>query len=153
MSGQDFSGLLEELEAVARAAGAAEIEFQKEVAKHAAELREERAFAWRRLNLLRAVAAAVAAAKDEDEAGAAGRKAFYGQVGWNGATQNQRDVAERFAPVVAAVWTATRPEGPKDAAEVKDALATFEAWYAETRSAPFLSLMERDIVELPLVEV
>ena len=150
-----FATWLETLTAEARGAGAAEQQHQKDAARRAAELKEARAFAWRRLNLMRTLAAAVRSAEDAEAATAAGRAAMLREVGWNGATQAQRDVAERFAPVTLAVWAATRPEPdaepePGDAAA---AFAAFEDWYAAERGAPFLALMEREIVELPLVEV
>ena len=107
---ETFATWLDTLTAGARAASIAEQEHQKEAARRAAELRVERAFAWRRLNLVRAVAAAVRGAEDAETAAAAGRAAMLREVGWNGATQAQRDVAERFAPVVLAVWGATRPD-------------------------------------------
>jgi hypothetical protein len=145
-----FATYVDGLAATARAASAAELQHQKQAAARAAELRAAREFAWRRLNLMRGVAAAVGGAEDEAAATAAGRAAMLRLVGWNGATQAQRDVADRFAPVVAAVWAATRENPEADAAA---ALADFEAWFAAERSAPFLGLMEREIAELPLVEV
>jgi hypothetical protein len=146
-----FATWLETLTADARAASIAEQQYQKEAARRAAELKTERAFAWRRLNLMRAIAAAVRPAEDAAAATAAGRVAMLREVGWNGATQAQRDVADRFDPVVLAVWAATRPDA-QDGGEAAAALAEFEAWYAE-RGTPFLALMEREIPELPLVEV
>ncbi len=144
----DFQSYLDRLNATAKAANAAELEHAKAAAARAAELRAERAFAWRRLNLMRTIAAAV---KDgeEAEAAAAGRAAFLAAVGWTGAAEAERAVAERFAPVAAAVRAAARDE-PADPAA---ALADFEAWYAAERGVPFLALMEREIVELPLVEI
>lgn len=152
MTGEALSRLIDELGDKARAASVAEQRFQKEVAQRAAEFKQERAFAYRRLNLLKAVSAAVARAESEGEALAAGRRAFFDEVGWNGATQNQKDVAARFESVAVAIRTVASREGG-DAAEVTAALADFEAWYAETRKAPLLALMERETVELPLVEV
>lgn len=144
-----FATYLESLTATARAANVAEQAHQKQAAARAAELRAEREFAWRRLNLMRAVAAAFGDA-EEEAAAAAGRAAMLRQVGWSGATQAQRDVAERFTPVALAVWRAAWEDPAADPAA---ALAEFEAWYAAERAAPFLGLMDRDIVELPLVEV
>ena len=145
-----FDAYLATLAAQARDANAAEQAHQAEAARRAAELRQARAFAWRRLNLVRAVAAAVRAAEDAETATAAGRSAFLREVGWNGATQAQRDVGDRFAPVALAIWSAGRGEPGEDAAAAVDA---FEAWYAGERGVPLLALMERDIPELPLVEV
>jgi hypothetical protein len=145
-----FAAYLDSLDAAARAASTAERGWQAEAARRAAELKVERAFAWRRLNLVRAVAAAVRAAEDEPTALAAGRAAMLREVGWTGATEAQRQVAEAFAPVVVAVRAATAEEGGADPAA---ALAGFEAWYAEARGAPFLALMDREPLDLPLVEV
>lgn len=147
----DFASYLDSLHAAARAASAAEIEHQKQAAARAAELRDQRAFAWRRLNLMRSLADAVRDAENAEAAASAGRAALLGLVGWNGATQTQRDVADRFAPVVQAVWAATR--AGESETDVAAALARFEDWYAAERGAPFLALMERETVELPLVEV
>ena len=152
MSTTDFAAWMEELKTEAQAAGIAEQEHQKQAARRAAELKEARAFGWRRVNLLRGVASAVRNAEDEDAAVAAGRTVFLREVSWNGASAPQREVADRFAPLVQAVWAATRPEPEVGAAEVQSAWTEFEDWYAEARGRPFLTLMERDIVELPLVE-
>jgi hypothetical protein len=143
-----FTSYLDRLTATATAASAAEQEHAKHAAARAAELRTERAFAWRRLNLMRGVAAAVRDV-EEAEAAAAGRAALLAAVGWTGLSERERAVADRFGSVVAAVRAATRDE-PADPA---DALADFEAWYAAERGAPFLALMEREVVELPLVEI
>ena len=150
MSTTPLADYLATLDAAARAAGAAELEHQKEAARRAAELRLERAYAWRRLNLVRAVAAAMRGVEEEADAAAAGRAAFLHETGLTSATQAQRDVADRFAPVVTAVRAAAR-EGTE--ADPAAALAAFEAWYAAERGGPFLALMEREVVELPLVEV
>jgi hypothetical protein len=143
-----FASFLDSLTASAGAASAAEREHVAQAAARAAELRTERAFAWRRVNLMRGIAAAVTDG-EEAEAAAAGRAAFLAAVGWTGAGEAERAVADRFAPVAAAVRAAARDE-PADPAA---ALADFEAWYAAERGVAFFALMEREIVELPLVEI
>ncbi len=148
-----FAAWIETLAAEARAASAAELAHQKEAALRAASLKDARAFAWRRVNLMRGVAAGVRGAEEPDAAVAAGRAVMLREVNWTGATQAQRDAADRFAPVVLAIWAATRPEPEGDPEAVARAFADFEAWYAAERGGPFLALMEREIVELPLVEV
>jgi len=154
MSAQDIVAYLDGLGATARAASIAEESYRRDVAQWIKELENRRAFAWRRLNLMRAVSAAVTGAKDENEAAEFGAAAMLREVGWNGATQTQRDVAERFRPVSLAVFAAAREEGGADAAQsAAAALETFESWFAEQRNAAFLTLMEREIVETPLVEV
>lgn len=154
MIGEEYAAYLDDLDRIARGASTAEEQFRKEAARRAEELKNERAFAFRRLNLLRAIGRAVAMAKDEDEAQKSGRSVFFREVGWNGATQAQRDVAEQFAPVILAIWNATRLDGEADdGPSVPETLAAFEGWFEETRNTAFLNLMEREIAELPLVEV
>lgn len=145
-----FATYLESLDTAARAASGAEVEHQRTAAERARELRHERAFAWRRLNLMRSLAGAVGGKEEAEAASGAGRGAMLRLAGWNGATDAQRQVADRFAPVVMAVWAAGRDDEDADPAA---ALAEFEAWYAAERGAPFLALMEREVVELPLVEI
>ena len=59
MTSAGWAAWLDGLQQTAHAAGAAEEQFRKEAARRAEELSTARAFAWRRLNLLRAVARAV----------------------------------------------------------------------------------------------
>ncbi|WP_415184825.1 hypothetical protein [Phaeovulum sp.] len=149
-----FKECLDQLETQARDANRAEAQHQQEAARRTAELRMAREFAWRRLNLLRSLAATVRPEAEEEPALAAGRTALLREAGLNGATQAQRDLADRFAPVTRAVWQATREDAdPSTINAVLPVLADFEAWHAADRGTPFLGLMERDIPELPLVEV
>lgn len=143
-----FDACLETLTAVARSANAAELDHQREAALRAAELKRARAFAWRRVNLLRAVAGAMRGAEDAAAAEAAGTAALLREAGWGGAAEAERAAASRFLPVIAAIRAAGEAE-----ADPAAALADFEAWYAAERGAPFLALMEREIVELPLVDI
>lgn len=144
----------DDLDRQARAANAAEDEFRNNITKRMRELEEARAFAFRRLNLVKAIGAAIAGAKDEEEARALGASAFLIEVGWTGGSQSQRDVVEKFQPVALALWTASRPEATaEDAATVSKELAAFEEWFGQNRDAAFLTLMQQDLPELPLVEV
>lgn len=154
MTGTAFADCLARLEARAQQANRDEARHLEEAARRAAELRRARAFAWRRLNILRSVANAVRGEGEEEVALLAGRAAMLRDTGLNLATQPRRDLAERFAPVVRALWLATREDAAAGAAEAAlAAFADFEAWHETDRGAPFLGLMERDIPDLPLVEV
>lgn len=64
-----FAIYLADLERTARAASIAEEEFRREAAARVEELKTDRCFAFRRMNLLRAIGKAVAACEDEDQAG------------------------------------------------------------------------------------
>ena len=154
MISSEYAAYLDGLDRLAREASAAEEQFRKEAAKRAEQLKNERVFAFRRLNLLRAIGRAVAAAKDEGEAQRSGRDALFREVLWSGVTPPQQEAAERFTPVILAVWAATGPNREsEDGASVADAMAEFESWFEENRNTAFLNLMEREVVELPLVEV
>lgn len=154
MTAKALDDFIRGLEQTAHAANVAEEAFRADVARRIRELEQERAFAFRRLNLLRALSPAILAAKDQEEAEAHGAAALLRELGWSSASESQREVAERFAPVITAIWQTGRSEDEKaDAAPVADALAAFEKWFAANRNGPFLSLMEVEIQELPLVEV
>lgn len=157
MTRSDFTACLARLGEAAREAGIAEESFRKEAARRIEALRQERAFAFRRLNLLRAVGAAVEEAQDEEQALASGRAVFLRETGLHGVDDRQKAVIERFLPVISAVWLATGA-GRQEAEDAVDAdpgedLAAFERWYEEERGRPFPTLMEREVAELPLVEV
>lgn len=154
MSTPELTNYFEELDRIAKAANAAEDEFRNSISKRMRELEELRSFAFRRLNLMKAVGHSVADAKDEEEAKSKASEAFLLEVNWTGGSQSQRDVVEKFAPVVVAVWNASKPEArPDDVVKIAEELAAFEAWFGQSREAPFLSLMQKEVLELPLVEV
>ncbi len=154
MAVQALTSYLDELERAARGASAAEEAYRREAAARFRQFEQERAFGFRRLNLMRTVTAAVVDAKDEDEAAQAGGQAFLRELEWSAATESQRQALEKFRPVILAAWRlAQAEEAATDAAVLAAALAEFERWFAEARDTPFLSLMEREPVELPLVEV
>lgn len=154
MTNPELAKYFDELDRVARAANAAEDEFRSNITKRIRELEEARAFAFRRLNLMKEIGQAVAEAKDEEEAKAKASEAFLAEVSWTGGSQSQRDVVEKFMPVALAVWEAGKAEAkPEDTAKIAKELEAFELWFAQNREAPFLTLMQREIPELPLVEV
>lgn len=154
MISSEYAAYLDDLDRRAREASVAEEQFRKEAARQTEHLKNERVFAYRRLNLLRAIGRAVATAKDEAEAQGSGGSVFYREVGWSGATQAQRDAAEQFMPVILAIWNAAGPDREVDEeCSIPEVLAAFERWFEESRSTAFLNLMEREVVELPLVEV
>jgi len=163
MTAQTLTAYLDELERTAHAVSAAEERYRREAAARFRELEQERAFAFRRLNLMRTVTAAVAGIEEEAEALTAGGAAFLRELDWTGATESQRQTLERFRPVILAAWRLARAghetdgeTGNGDAADgdaLARELAAFEQWFAGVRNTPFLAVMEREIVELPLVEV
>jgi len=144
--------LLAKFEATAIAAKEAEAALHKQMAQEVARAEHERAFAYRKLNLLRAVIDAVAPAKDEESATAAGITALRAELGWE--KGNETCDLTRFSPVVRAIFLGvTTPAAEGDpATNVTRAITDFEVWYVETFKRPFWALFDREIEEMPIVE-
>jgi len=160
MSDEVLQNLIGNLNDAARRASVAEEKFRREAAERISTLERARSFAFRRLNLVKAIIAAMATAEEQPAAIAHATSVFLREVNWNGASESQREVVERFLPVAHAIWEAGQAgkddEGKGEnerAAAVEQELATFEQWFERNRNGPFLSLMDGEVLELPLVEV
>jgi hypothetical protein len=136
------------LERAAEAARAAETTFRREAAARIAALEEDRAFAYRRLQLADMLDAALADIAAPDEADLAARAALCGRFGWSSANESQAPVIARFGELGAHLCAAR----DVDADDPARALAEFEDWYRRERGAPFWLLFEQPIVETPLVD-
>ncbi|MGB3044301.1 MAG: hypothetical protein WBB98_14050 [Xanthobacteraceae bacterium] len=157
MTAQPLTALLDDLDRIAHDASINEENYRKEAAIRFRELEQDRAFGFRRLNLMRTVTAALDGCETEEDAILRGSTAFLHELGWSGTSETQQETLTNFAPVIAACWQAMQPEAPEtetpaDSASIIEKLRAFEAWFAEHRNGAFLSIMEREIVELPLVE-
>lgn len=160
MTASGLADYLDRLESAAKAANVEEEAYRKEALDRVKELERQRAYAFRRLYLVRTMAASLEDAKDADEAVARGSSVFLREVNWTGGTEAQREVVRRFTPVVMALWAIRQSEAgqPDAVAEIKDSsvekeFVAFEAWYAGNRNTEFLSLMDAEPIDLPLVEV
>lgn len=143
---------LEDLQTAARAAEAAEAGFRREVAARIAGLERERAFAFRRVNLMKAIAEAVGQAEDEEMAVAYACAALRARLGWESDSEARAAVLTRFAPVAQAVFAGLAPDEQKSETDVGAALTQFETWYAQTHTTPFWTLFEHYIPETPRVD-
>lgn len=149
---------LDALKEAADRATAAEDDFRRDIAQRIKALETERAFAFRRLNLMRAIAEVVAGAEGEEIAVAAATAVLRAKLGWAGDSEARDEVVSRFAPVAQAMFASLSPETPaptgKDAPEpdVVGALAEFERWYAETHPDAFWTLFENYLPETPVVD-
>jgi hypothetical protein len=153
MTAQPLTALLDDLDRIAHDAAINEENYRKEAAARFRELEQDRAFGFRRLNLMRSVTAAIDGCENEDDAILRGSTAFLRELGWSGTSETQQETLTNFAPLIVACWQATQPEAPEtDSSAIIERLRAFEAWFVEHRNGPFLSIMEREIVELPLVE-
>ncbi len=143
---------LENLRVAARDAEAAEAGFRREVAARISDLEQQRAFAFRRLNLMQAIAEAAGPAEDEPTAMAYALAALRARLNWESDSEARAAVLARFAPVAQAVFASLMPDDDNSAADVAAALTQFETWYSQTHTAPFWTLFEHYIPETPRVD-
>jgi hypothetical protein len=146
--------LLATFEAAATAAGQAEAALRKRMEAEIAAAERERAFAYRRLNLMRTLAHAIGSAETEEAAVGRGLAAVRARLGWEDDSDARTETLSRLAPVVSATFAALAAAQDGDARhlDVAGTLADFEAWYERTCGRPFWALFEQEIAELPLVE-
>jgi hypothetical protein len=138
-------------EAADRAA-AAEERFRRESAARIAELERERAYAFRRLNLISGLAQTAASAENETAAVANVLAALRHRLGWESDSPARSATLERFAMVAQEMFAALVPQPGRAGADVAAALAAFEAWYAENHRTPFWVLFEHYMPETPRVD-
>ncbi|CDX23255.1 conserved hypothetical protein [Mesorhizobium sp. ORS 3324] len=143
------ASFLLELRTSAEAAEAAETSFRREAARQIAALEQDRAFAFRRLNLMQAIADAMAAAESEDIAVAHAFAALRASLGWNADSEARSEVISHFAPVALAMFQDS--SGNRSAA-IHAALADFEQWFSEARGATFWTLFEQQMPDTPVVD-
>ena len=146
------TSFLETLKSAAQRAQSVEDEYRREAARRVAVLEQERAFAFRRLNLMNAVAAAVAEAESEEIGVANALAVLRGKLGWSSDSEARAEVLARFAPVAQAVLRDLAPSEQASVTTVSDSLAEFENWYAGSHPAPFWVLFEQYIPETPRVD-
>lgn len=167
MTTQQLSSFLDGFERSAHQASVNEENYRREIAARLKTLAEERAFGFRRLNLMRTVVAAIQKCETENEAIAEGSAAFLREVGWSSENESQQEALEKFQPVIRTCWR-IKQEGDEGGAnsevepealpkanpdDIGKQLSEFEDWFGKARNGPFLSVLEREIVELPLVEI
>jgi hypothetical protein len=155
---------LDALKIAADDATKAEDVFRREIAKRAKVLENERAFAFRRFNLMRSIAEVVAGAEGEEIAVAGATAVLRAKLGWSSDSEARDAVVSRFAPVAQAMFASlsaetlaaegVAPSSGKDspAPDVVGTLAQFESWYAETHPNPFWILFENYMPETPVVD-
>jgi hypothetical protein len=141
------------LQAAADNAAGAEAEFRRDANQRFAALEAARAFAHRRLNLMRAIANATAQPESEEIAVASALAVLREKLGWHGDSEARTEVLSHFAPVARAVaGSVLAREGDGPEPDVMMALAEFETWYAENHPGPFWALFEQHLPETPVVD-
>jgi hypothetical protein len=142
------ANFLDDLKCAAQRASEAEDAFRREVAAQTKSLERDRAFAHRRLSMMRDIDEVIAPTATEDEAIAAAAAALRLRLGWPDLSPARTEVLSRFAPVARAVFAIR----DSDDSDVAAALASFEEWYRDTHPGPFLALFDHEMPETPLVD-
>jgi hypothetical protein len=147
------ASFLEQLKEAAAKADTAEAAVRREIAARIQAIEEARAFAYRRLNFMRALAEAVAHAENEEIAVAQALAVVREKLGWSGDSEARAAVLSRLAPVAVAMFARLSPsEKGEETPDIGEALAAFEQWYEETHDRPFWVLFEHYIPETPRVD-
>lgn len=138
----------------AKACEDAEDAFRRTMNARVAELAEARAFANRRMNVMRSLFDTVSRIEERDAAVAAALAALRQRLGWVEDSAARDEVLAAYRKVAEAAFAATHPADEKDepAADIAGALAGFEAWYVEARGKPFWVLFEHYMPETQLVD-
>ena len=143
------ASFLLELRTAAETAKAAETSFRHKAARRIAALEQERAFAFRRLNLMQLIADAIASSESEDIAVASAFAALRMRLGWNPDSEMHSQVISHFAPVARAIF---RDSSGDQSADIHAELASFEHWYCETRGSILWVLFEQQMPDTPVVD-
>ena len=145
---------LDDLNQASKCAAAAEDEFRRDAARRIKAMEDERAFAFRRYNLMRAVADAVASAESEEIAIAGATAILRSKLSWSSDSEARSAVLSHFTPVAQAAFACLTPADEKGAPrpDVLVALADFERWYVATHPNPFWVLFENYMPETPVVD-
>src|ERR1700709_2470640 len=143
---------LDVLKLAADNSSVAENEFRNQLAARIKELEKQRSFAFRRLNLMKEVSGVIAGAESEEIAVAVATAVLRAKLGWADDSGARMGVGSSFAPVAQAMFASLAPVESEDEEkpDVIEALAEFEAWYAETHPNPFWVLFENYMPETPV---
>jgi hypothetical protein len=141
---------VDELRRAADSAAAVEAQFRKDAAERIALLECERAFAFRRLNLMRAVSDAVARAETEEEAISDGLAALRAKLDWP--NENDSPLMSRFSAVAQAIFASLKGSEEELERGLAETLAEFERWHVSAYGVPFWMLFEQPMAETPRVD-
>jgi tRNA A37 N6-isopentenylltransferase MiaA len=152
------AALVAEFESAARTVQQAEDALRKRMADEVAELERRRAFAFRRANVVRALAQAAAASETEEAALAAQRASLRDELDWRLESAVQREILDRLQPLGRLMWRCLRGEdggakGKEDmSSAVRAELDAFESWFETAHGKSFYTLFDQYVPELPVVE-
>lgn len=144
--------LIARFEEAAEAAQRAEHAYRREAAGRIEELTRERANAFRRLNLVRSTAKAIADTEEPEQAVSRARAVVADALGWEEIGPRQELVLDRLMPVFAAMQAEMGESNGAPGTASQEALRAFEDWYQAETGTEFYALFERYIPETPRVD-
>jgi hypothetical protein len=150
------------LAALSEAAVAAqqeEVAFRDNVAREIEKRERARQYAYRRLSTAELMLTAARRSESEEMAVAAQSAALRAEFGWHGESEAHKRILAAWRPVALAVWAVVKPlpeneEGGEASAlpDITAALAEFERWYEREFGTNYLSILDQEKQEYPVVE-
>lgn len=144
--------LLSEFENAAQTAQQAEALLRKKMTEEIARLERQRAFAFRRVRLIRALADGGAGADTEEAALSGQVRTLCEELDWVGTGESQQEVLKQLEPVGRAVWECGCGADGATPANVAAELEVFERWHERARGVPFYNLFDQYVPEVPVVD-
>jgi hypothetical protein len=131
----------------------AEQEFRATMNARVAELAQARAFAYRRMNVMRSLFDAVSSGQERDAAVARAVDMLRDRLGWRDDSDARQEVLVQYEKVAQTAFDAVHPsEESAVEPDIGEVLAGFENWYTEARGKPFWVLFEHYMPETQLVD-
>ncbi|HEY3149927.1 MAG TPA: hypothetical protein VGJ75_26430 [Dongiaceae bacterium] len=140
------------LEVAAKEATAAETAYRRAAAERIKALERDRAFAFRRLSLMKPIADAIVGAESEEMAVAGSQVILRAKLGWANDSEARSAILTQFVPVVRGLFAGTHPKPGETAPDVLVLLSAFEAWYESAHRGSFWDLFDQPMPETPLVD-
>lgn len=144
--------LIAAFERRAEVARTTEAAYRKEAAARIAALEQERANAFRRLNLVRSTIQTIADAEEPEQAVARARFAVAQSLGWDEIGPAQERVLDRLVPFLEALQASLAGPEASGASDAEDKLRGFESWYRAETGSDFYALFDRYMPETPRVD-
>lgn len=144
--------LLSEFESAAKTAQTAEADLRRRMTEEIARLERQRAFAFRRVRLIRALADGAAGAETEEAALSGQMRSVCEDLDWTGAGESHKEVLKQLEPVGRTVWQCGCGADGASPANVAAELEAFEQWYEKARGVPFYTVFDQYVPEVPVVD-
>ena len=146
------ASLVAEFQVAARAAQQAEEALRKRLSDEIARSERNRAFAFRRTNVVRALAVSSTGIDTEEAALAAQRLAMREELGWTGPSAAHEAILDRLQPLGRAIWQCGCGMESATPAAVHGELEAFEAWFEGAHGKSFYALFDQYVPEVPVVD-